>query len=526
MTSVVPSFTDDIFDIGSAPEVPDKVSSYEWIYYETGHSPAALEVTENELRFEMIDVDSFMLPAASYLEVRFTIKTDADANIDEYGAYMNGDGWHAFQDVQLFAGDTLIQRYQYPGPISTALSVTEYTASEIERASQEGFFVDKASNTLGILPSGIYQASLADNNIIKTGGYNSVSGPIYLAGGSAARDLSGDGAALKGIYVSDSMGAQKRMLICGASKQFNVKLPLAKLFKIFQSESGSKVSRGIKWRLTMRRNSDERALCSIPLTGGVTPKFRIKGMKWWVPRVKPRLAEEIKLNKLLSSGKSIPLNFLVAHVENTDSEDHTAAKDITINFRPVNRPRRLMLFVQNISRYTLSSSLDPSPGSTTENQYAIKGNAGVFDNLGITSAQAYVNGKEVNLREYRQTFDIDQIVYNARSTASLDLPTRLYHEFLEFCGGPECESAISFEDYYRCYPIITWIVDYPDDTFDSSLGAWDVRIELTKAATATLHADAIAAGASDNVVITVVSWGESESSYKMDNGRMVFNRRL
>jgi len=202
-------------------------------------------------------------------------------------------------------------------------------------------------------------------------------------------------------------------------------------------------------------------------------------MKWWIPKVTQRLGEELKLNKLTLSDKIIPLNFLVVHVETTDAEDHTAAKSITINFHPVHCPKRIMLFAQNISRYTMEE-LDPTH-INYGNQYAIKENAGVFDNLGITFAQARVNGELVNLRPYLQTFDIDQIAYNARSATSSDLPTHgLYHEFLEFCGGPECESAISFEDYYRCYPIITWLVDYPDDETDSSLSAWDVRIELLK----------------------------------------------
>lgn len=509
MLSSVSTYDSDLFNL--TPDLPEKdvVSSFNWIYVEPGDSPAALETKEGQIHLETRDMDTPLLMSESFLAVKFEIKTDADADIDGNLAYMNGDGFHAFRDMELYAGDSLIQRYRYPGQVSTALTATEYSKSELERASQELFYIDEPP-TDTYLPTAGPVAAGTNDNIIKAGAYNAVTGPYARAGGYGALDINPTTAT--NVFIPDSVGAQKRLARCGASKQFSVKLPLAKIFKFYQSNTGSKPPKGLKWSLNFSRNSDGRALCTV--NGQTDAKFRIKSLRWWMPRIKPRLEDEIKLNKLLATNTSIPLNWLVVHEHIENEENYNAATSITINFRPVNRPRRIMLFAQNTQRYTFESL------ATASDEYAIKGNAGVFDNLGISYAQAFINGKEVNLRPYRQTFDIDTVEHNKRrDTSYTELPTRAYSEFVDYCGGPECETAISYDTWRRSYPIFTWIVDYDDDINSTKLDAWDVRIELEKEATAA-YADAT----HNKHQITVLSFGEAISSYTLGSGKIAFNK--
>lgn len=180
-------------------------------------------------------------------------------------------------------------------------------------------------------------------------------------------------------------GFSKRSAVVSGGKLATAFIPLKHLFLFCRSFD--KVSRGLRIRVTLERNTDsEMILRGVSNTATNAARYVIvQYISMWIPRVKPDLATLKMVNDNLQSNELFDVNFTdLSHFKSATALTATGQQSLQISTTS-KKPIRVWVTFQKAARVSTSQLV----------------NKRVFDFLGMNSIQVRLNNKIFPAFEYK-----------------------------------------------------------------------------------------------------------------------------
>lgn len=272
------------------------------------------------------------------------------------------------------------------------------------------------------------------------------------------------------ISNSYNDGFDKRVKICGSGQLVTAMIPLKCMYG-FCKAWGQKVTRGLRWRLILNRESDGQVIfhdtTTIALNGSIDRSFSLSYISCWIPRLKPSLSALSMIEKQLVSSDTFDVHFTDINLFRTATVQSNSANNATFQLSTTSKKVvRCWVAMQRSERVNDSQIV----------------NKRVFDLLGTTSIQCRLNGKIYPLYEYKLT-------YNTATALGIQYPVsgvnRLYNAFLE--SGNKLHnfdesSPIDLNSFLQLHSIFYFdMTNQPEELFQS-LKASEIEIRWSNQA--------------------------------------------
>lgn len=382
---------------------------------------------------ETKDEDVFLLPHKAFLEVRGKLQTNANADYNNNDVIsLVNNGWSLFQTAQYQLNNQTIENINlYLPQASTILNLVSFS---------DDYSRSTASNMLWFKDTGT-GTPLPKQNFVQV---------ANDANANAVRDGL---RALVDIYNNNqqaNIGFTARRSITTGNKQITLMLPLSQIFGFCRDVD--KVFRGVKHSLIIDREVPNNYI--MRANGVAAGKFNISHMSLWMPKVKPSLAIETKLDSMLVKGHLKHLYFEQMRVYRTMFQPTETSMTWRITTQPgTELPRHVFVAFQSSER---------------DNNQEI--NNLIFDNANLRRISCRINSVQYPEREFECNFTPENRNYS-----------RLYMSFLESVNKYEENDTgcqLSAEDWANLYPIIHFDVSKHGDRVKNSSADIEIRFNL------------------------------------------------
>jgi len=228
--------------------------------------------------------------------------------------------------------------------------------------------------------------------------------------------------------VVDNQSAKKgfitRMTLYAEGHEICMMLPLANIFGYCRDITT--VTRGIKITIDLiRSRSSEYIFKAAGVNDG---KIVMTAINLWIPKIKPSLENEVKINQILSSGsynRTLYFEEMRIYRDQYEAADISPTWNVTTN-QQFQKPTHIFVAFQNVNRY----------GSQDANNM-------VFDNCGVSSLYAMINSGQYP----------ERALQTLMSTTEITLGHMMFQDalnkYLDYSDG----TNISLEQFASLYPI-------------------------------------------------------------------------
>ena len=375
------------------PVIDDSMTEFEYVEYVTRDA----DVNKGGQRIvETQDLDQYLLPHKSYLEVRGRLQTNANAD------FGNGDqitlvnnGWSLFQSAQYQINNQTVEDINiYLPQASTIMNLVMFSDDYTKSASTNMmWFKDTATGTAESREFAPLAA--LNDRPLRNATYNS--------------------------------GFAKRRAITTGDKEICLFLPLSSIFGFCRDVQT--VFRGAKHTLILNRQVANNYI--IRNAAAADGKFNITALSWWVPKITPSVIVQSDIESKLAAGYVKQLYFEQMRIYR--STPYTAAQisstwRITTN-QGSELPRHIFIAFQD---------------STRENNQ--QQNNMIFDHLDLIRIQVRINSKQYPDRELETNFNVGHRNY-ARAYM-------MFQDAMNKYQDTDTGSQLSAEDFATLYTII------------------------------------------------------------------------
>lgn len=296
---------------------------------------------------------------------------------------------------------------------------------------------------------------------------NAAAGPVITPNGAGTGFYARSYQMVSNSYND---GFDKRVKICGSGQLVTAMIPLKCMYG-FCKAWGQKVTRGLRWRLILNRESDGQVIfhdtTTIALNGSTDRSFSLSYISCWIPRLKPSLTALSMIEKQLVSSDTFDVHFTDINLFRTSTVQINSANNATFQLSTTSKKVvRCWVAMQRSERVNDSQIV----------------NKRVFDLIGTTSIQCRLNGKIYPLYEYKLT-------YNTATESGIQYPVsgvnRLYNAFLE--SGNKLHnfdesSPIDLNSFLQLHSIFYFdMTNQPEELFQS-LKASEIEIRWSNQA--------------------------------------------
>ena len=374
------------------PIIDDSMTEFEYVEYVTRDS----DINKDGQRIlETQDLDQYLLPHKSYLEVRGRLKKDDGSN---YAATdqitLVNNGWSLFQSAQYQINNQTIEDINmYLPQASTILNLAMFS---------DDYARSTSTNMLWYKDTGTGVANSVEFSVLTTAGDIPTRNSTFNSGFAA------------------------RQKITTGDKEICMFLPLSSIFGFCRDIQT--VFRGTKHTLILNRQTANNYIFR---TGSTSGKFTINALSWWIPKVIPSIAVQTDIERKMVTGHTKQMYFEQMRIYRSTAYLAAQVKAtwrITTN-QGSELPRHLFIAFQ----------LSTRDNSQTQNNM-------VFDHLNLTRIQARINSKPYPSRELETNFNATGRNY-----------ARVYFHFQEAMNkyqDTDSGSQLSVEEFVNLYPII------------------------------------------------------------------------
>lgn len=447
------------------PIIDDSATEYEYVEYVTRDA----DVNKDGQRFiETQDLDQYLLPHKSFVEIRGKLQTTANANfVDDAQTTLVNNGWSLFQSAQ----------YQ----------VNNQTVEDIS------LYLPQASTIMNLVTfSDDYSRSTSTNTLwYKDTGTGAADSSEYSATGQMLTAAAvGDAVALNGANfrtnfhikrnTSYNSGFASRRLVTTGAKEVCMFLPLSQVFGFCRDIPT--VFRGVKHTLLLTRQVANNYI--LKMAGVDDGKFNITALSWWIPKITPSIVVQAELESKLAAGFVKQLYFEQMRIYRSTAY---LAAQISCTWRITTNPgselpRHVFIAFQNSAR--------------DNNQQR---NNMVFDNLDLRRISLRLNSKQYPDKELETNFNAGSRNYS-RAYMMLQEAMNKYQD-------TDTGSQLSVEEFASLYPIIHIDVSkHPERLKDSPA---DIELKWT-----------LGAQPPDPYYVYVVTTSDRYMTLNVVNGRM------
>lgn len=343
------------YDLFSAPIEDMSTTRFEYVEYRTDN--ATLTNTNRNYDINHKDLDAWILPADSYIQVTGRVEKAADqtayAATDKVGLVNNG--YNVFERAQYAVDGQNLETLEYVGHTTTIQNLVEFS-DDYKRSVGTNMLWYPDTNS-GAAQSAKEKYGLIADATAPVDAW--IAGKTYI-GGNENYNL---GFAERHAVVNGA----------GSHKQVNLFLPLKHLFGFCKIP---RVYRGMRHTLRLTRSSMENMIHRV---GASAADFTISKVSWWVPIVSPSLLVQARLESKLAAGATMRLNWeaTTTHRSNAMGSSDSIYRVTTTS--------------QKISRVFVAFQLVSKEGDQTENNM-------IFDNKGVSNLHIRVNSTHFSNR--------------------------------------------------------------------------------------------------------------------------------
>jgi len=395
-------------------------ASFDFVEYRT--DDVSLGLTSESYEINHKDLDSWVLPSDSYLQVQCRVQKTSDGSAFAAAdlVALQNNGFNLFDRCDYILDSQTLESVNYAGQTTLVNGLMSLGDDYRRTYGEQMLFLPDTAGGAADLSK--FNTTTVDSTA--NGGNDAVS-------------------AYTGVSSTYNLGFAQRHAVCngsGSHKQINLMLPLKHLFGF--AEIG-KVFRGVRHTLRLRRNSFANMIFR---SGAVAADVLISKISWFVPIVRPSLSQQLILEKTLASGAGIPLNF--NSVETVRSGSYTAGTS--------NESWRVTATAARVARVFVAFQLGNKVGDQTTNSM-------VFDNIDLERLHVRVNSIQFPRDELQMT-------YTSGST-SPDW-ARAYVNLMSYqqkMYDGQAGGGVSYTDFGSIYPIYHFDTsDVEESAFQSS----------------------------------------------------------
>src|SRR5258706_509106 len=447
------------------PVVDDSTSEFEYVEYVTRDA----DVNKDGQRIlETQDLDQYLLPHKSFLEIRGKLQTSANANYGvNHQISLVNNGWSLFQSAQYQVNNNTIEDINlYLPQASTIMNLVMYS-DDYSRSTSTNMLWYKDTGTGGADSN---EYTTAENMLPVT----DVADATNITGASFRTHF-----AVKRNARYNAGFTSRRMMTTG-DKSICMFLPLGAIFGFCRDIQT--VFRGVKHTLVLNRQTPNDYI--VRADGVDNGKFNITALSWWVPKVVPSIMVQADLESKMVSGELKRMYFEQMRVYRSTAY---LAAQINCTWRITTNqgselPRHIFIAFQSSTRIDKQQQ-----------------NNMVFDNMDLRRMHIRINSKQYPDRELETNFSV-----NGRNYSRAYM---MLQEAMDKYQDTDTGSQLSMEEFASLYPIIHIDVSkHPDRLKDSPA---DIELKWS-----------LGAAPADPYYVYVVVTCDRYLSLNVTNGRM------
>jgi hypothetical protein len=407
-------------------EAPDEneTESMQYVEYLSNNTNLSTAITNFE--FIHMDLDRYILPSKSYLQITGVVGTTANPSVayaNTVNVALTNNALNIFERADYLIDGTPLESVREVGVSTTIHNLLNFSQDYIKsNGSNVGWAPDTNTGVVDREPIAAKVEHLVDGT--------------WAVGA-------------KGIFHENptyNEGFKKRQSysIKGGLNLTTFYIPLSSLFGF--CDDFTKPTRGVRHTLRLVRNTFANMFHVG--AGGETPQFDIKKLSWWMPIVTPSITVDNKIMAKLNSGNKIPINFLS---KDTFRSDSTTNKSRTWRVTTQSqKPTRIFVALQRSAKLN----------TLTQNNM-------IFDNMDLESIYINVNSQQYPVRAYELNYsDVGSEDYS-----------RAYMDLMAYKGFDTSDGVqISHTDFKALYSIYHFDLTNMADDIYTRKGSADISI--------------------------------------------------